>query len=239
MARWALEAVDLNKAYGEGPRRVEILKGASLKVAVGEKVAIVGASGVGKTTLLHILGTLDRPTAGKVYHFGKDVFSLSERELSRFRNERLGFVFQFHHLLPEFNALENVMLPALIGGRPLAEARARAEEVLKQVGLGARLFHRIGELSGGERQRVAIARALVMNPPVILADEPTGNLDVTTARGVLDLLLHINQTYATTMVIVTHNLEIAVRMDRVLSLSEGQIVELPKDQPWPWALKER
>ncbi len=239
MARWALEAVDLYKAYGEGPRRVEILKGACLKVAVGEKVAIVGASGVGKTTLLHILGTLDRPTAGKVYHFGKDVFSLSERELSRFRNERLGFVFQFHHLLPEFNALENVMLPALIGGRPLAEARVRAEEVLKQVGLGARLFHRIGELSGGERQRVAIARALVMNPPVILADEPTGNLDVTTARGVLDLLLHINQTYATTMVIVTHNLEIAVRMDRVLSLSEGQIVELPKDQPWPWALKER
>ncbi len=239
MARWALEAVDLYKAYGEGPRQVEILKGASLKVAVGEKVAIVGASGVGKTTLLHILGTLDRPSAGKVYHFGEDVFSLPERELSRFRNERLGFVFQFHHLLPEFNALENVMLPALIGGKSLAEARARAEEVLKQVGLGARLFHRIGELSGGERQRVAIARALVMNPPVILADEPTGNLDVTTARGVLDLLLHINQTYATTMVIVTHNLEIAVRMDRVLSLSEGQIIELPKDQPWPWVLKEQ
>ena len=234
MANWALEARDLFKAYGEGKRRVEILKGASFKVAAGERVAIVGASGVGKTTLLHILGTLERPSAGKVFHFGEDVFALSERELSLFRNRRLGFVFQFHHLLPEFDVLENVMLPALIAGEPPSRARERAREVLEKVGLSGRFHHRVGELSGGERQRVAIARALVMNPPVILADEPTGNLDVRTAREVTDLLLQINETYATTMVIVTHNPELATRMERIFGLSDGKVIELPKDKPWPW-----
>ncbi len=235
MANWAIEASEIYKIYGEGPQRVEVLRGASLKIAAGERVAIVGASGVGKTTLLHILGTLDKPSSGKVYHFGTDVFSLSDRDLSRFRNERLGFVFQFHHLLPEFNALENVMLPLLIAGKTLSQAQIQAQEVLEKVGLGKRYFHRIGELSGGERQRVAIARALVMNPPVILADEPTGNLDVKTAQEILDLLLHINETYATTMVIVTHNLELATKMERIFGLREGKVVELPRDKPWPWA----
>ncbi|NPA49871.1 MAG: ABC transporter ATP-binding protein [Thermodesulfobacteria bacterium] len=238
MANWAISVEDLYKVYGRGAQRVEVLKGASFQVAAGERVAIVGASGVGKTTLLHIMGTLDRPTRGKVFHFGVDVFSLADEELSRFRNQKLGFIFQFHHLLPEFNALENVMLPALIAGKPPSEAREAAEEVLSKVGLSHRLTHRTGELSGGERQRVAIARALVMNPPVILADEPTGNLDVRTAQEVADLLLQINETYATTLVVVTHNPELAARMERVFGLCDGKVIELPKDKPWPWMVSE-
>ena len=238
MANWAIAAKDLYKVYGNGPHRVEVLKGASFEVAAGEKVAIVGASGVGKTTLLHLIGTLDRPTKGKVYHFGKDVFSLSDEELSRFRNRHLGFIFQFHHLLPEFNALENAMLPALIAGISPGKAQKTAQEVLARVGLSHRLRHRIGELSGGERQRVAIARALVMNPPVILADEPTGNLDVRTAQEVIDLLLQINETYATTLVVVTHNPEFAARMERIFGIWDGKVIELPKDRPWPWMRSE-
>ncbi|OAG28495.1 ABC transporter ATP-binding protein [Thermodesulfatator autotrophicus] len=234
MAKTAIEAKNLIKVYGSGPQRVEVLQGASFKIAAGEKVAIVGASGVGKTTLLHILGTLDRPDQGQVFHFGVDVFSLSDRELSRFRNQKLGFVFQFHHLLPEFNTLENTMLPALIAGKSVKEARKMAEEILERVGLSHRLNHRIGELSGGERQRVAIARALVLNPPVLLADEPTGNLDVKTAQEIVKLFLRINQTYATTLVVVTHNPELATQMDRVFGLSAGKIIELSKDEPWPW-----
>ncbi len=238
MTKLAIEAKNLTKVYGSGLGRVEVLKGADLEILAGEKVAIVGASGVGKTTLLHIIGTLDRPDSGQVLHFGVDVFSLPDLELSRFRNKKLGFVFQFHHLLPEFNALENTMLPALIEGRPTKEARELAEAILEKVGLSHRLTHRVSELSGGERQRVAIARALVLNPPVLLADEPTGNLDVKTAQGIVDLFLYINQAHATTLVVVTHNPELAAKMDRVFGLSNGKIIELPKDEPWPWTLKK-
>ncbi len=238
MANWAISVENLYKTYGRGPSKIEVLKGATFQVAAGERVAIVGASGVGKTTLLHIMGTLDRPTKGKVFHFGEDVFSLADEELSRFRNQKLGFIFQFHHLLPEFNALENVMLPALIAGKSSLEAKQAAEEVLAKVGLSHRLTHRTGELSGGERQRVAIARALVMNPPVILADEPTGNLDVRTAQEIADLLLQINETYATTLVVVTHNPELAARMERVFGLCDGKVIELSKDKPWPWIISE-
>ncbi len=238
MARPAIEVQDLTKVYGEGPARVEVLRGVNFTIAQGERVAIVGPSGSGKSTLLHILGTLDRPTSGEVRHFGENTFTLSDLELSRFRNQKVGFVFQFHHLLPEFNALENVMLPALIAGHPTLEAQRMATKVLEQVGLARRLTHRVGELSGGERQRVAIARALVMRPPLILADEPTGNLDVRTAREVANLLLQINQSYATTLVIVTHNPELASMMERVLGLSDGRVIELSPDKPWPWGPKE-
>ncbi|WP_022853119.1 ABC transporter ATP-binding protein [Thermodesulfatator atlanticus] len=239
MAKWAIEGVNLCKSYGKGEQRVEVLKGANIAISPGERVAIVGASGVGKTTLLHILGTLDKPEKGKVFHFGQDVFALKDEELSRFRNRKIGFVFQFHHLLPEFNALENVMLPALIAGKSLKEAERAAKEVLAGVGLSHRLSHRTSELSGGERQRVAIARALVLNPPVLLADEPTGNLDVKTADDVVNLLLHINETYATTLVIVTHNPALAAKMQRVFGLSQGKVIELPKDEPWPWKVSKK
>jgi len=237
MAKVAISAQGVVKTFGSGEQRVEVLKGVNLSILAGERVAIVGASGVGKTTLLHILGTLDRPTSGKVYHFDQDVFSLPEGALSRFRNQKLGFVFQFHHLLPEFNTLENVMLPALIAGWPVNKAREAAKEVLGRVGLSHRLNHQMGELSGGERQRVAIARALVMNPPVILADEPTGNLDLRTAQEVVDLLLQINKSYATTLVVVTHNPELAAKMNRIFGLVDGKVVELSKDEPWPWSKK--
>ncbi len=237
MAKGAIEVKGLYKAFGKGPSRIEVLKGLDLHVSAGERVAVVGPSGAGKSTLLHILGTLDRPNAGKVYLFGEDVFSYSDQELSRFRNQKLGFVFQFHHLLPEFNALENVMLPALIAGISIPEAQKRAREILKQIGLASHLEHRVGELSGGERQRVAIARALVMKPSIILADEPTGNLDLYTSQEVANLLLHINRTYATTLVIVTHNPELAAKMERILGLVDGKIVELSPDEPWPWSQK--
>ncbi len=239
MAKPAIEVRGLTKVYGEGAGRVEVLRGVEFVISEGERVAIVGPSGSGKSTLLHILGTLDRPTSGQVRHFGQETFSLSDPELSRFRNQKIGFVFQFHHLLPEFNALENVMLPALIAGYSTPEAQKMATTVLEQVGLGRRLSHRVGELSGGERQRVAIARALVMRPPIILADEPTGNLDVRTAREVANLLLQINRSYATTLVIVTHNPELAAMMERVLGLSDGRVVELSPDKPWPWSRDER
>jgi lipoprotein-releasing system ATP-binding protein len=235
MAKVAIAAENLVKVYGSGEQRVEVLRGVNLSILAGERVAIVGASGVGKTTLLHLLGTLDRPTSGRVLHFGQDVFALSEADLSRFRNKNLGFVFQFHHLLPEFNALENVMFPALIAGWSRSEARKAASEVLERVGLSHRLTHRMGELSGGERQRVAIARAIVLRPPVLLADEPTGNLDVRTAEEVVALLLQVNENYGTTLVLVTHNPELAAKMQRVFGLIDGQIVELSKDEPWPWS----
>ena len=237
MANPVIETRGLRKIFGKGPGQIEVLKGLDLKISAGEKVAIVGPSGAGKSTLLHILGTLDRPTSGEVKIFGEDVFSYSDQELSRFRNRKLGFVFQFHHLLPEFNALENVMLPALIGGLPLPKARQKAQEMLQQMGLASRLEHRVGELSGGERQRVAIARALVLGPEILLADEPTGNLDLRTAQEVADLLLHINQSYATTLVVVTHNPELAAKMERILGLADGKIVELSPDEPWPWSQK--
>ena len=201
-----------------------VLDGIDLDIRAGEMLAIVGASGVGKSTFLHIVGGLDRPTSGKVYYGDTDVFSLDNGQLSRFRNERVGFVFQFHHLLPEFSALENVMMPALIQRMDREQAADAAGKILTDVGLGARLLHRPGELSGGEQQRVAVARALMLKPDVVLADEPTGNLDMHTGESVHDLLLKINKQQGITFVIVTHNDKLAVRADRVLRMAEGKLI---------------
>jgi len=206
-----------------GPVELPVLDGIELDIRAGEMLAVVGASGVGKSTLLHILGALDKPTSGKVYYGDIDVFSLDNGRLSRFRNERVGFVFQFHHLLPEFSALENVMMPALIRRMDREEAAAVAEKILTDVGLGARLLHRPGELSGGEQQRVAVARALMLKPDVVLADEPTGNLDMHTGEAIHDLLLDINKQQGITFVIVTHNDKLALRADRVLRMADGRL----------------
>jgi lipoprotein-releasing system ATP-binding protein len=206
-----------------GPVALQVLDGIDLDIRKGEMLAIVGASGVGKSTLLHILGALDRPTSGKVYYGDLDVFGMDNGRIARFRNERVGFVFQFHHLLPEFTALENVMMPALIRRTDRDQAAEDAAKMLTDVGLGARLLHRPGELSGGEQQRVAVARALILKPDVVLADEPTGNLDMHTGEAVHDLLLTINKTQGITFVIVTHNDKLAVRADRVLRMAEGRL----------------
>jgi lipoprotein-releasing system ATP-binding protein len=220
-----IEVRDVVKTFGNGGKRVEVLKGINLTFSRGERTAIVGASGAGKTTLLHILGVLDRPTSGKVLYWGEDVFRLNERELAFFRNREVGFVFQFHHLLPEFTALENTMMPCLLAGLSKNEAIGRAETILAQVGLQKRLPHKPGELSGGEQQRVAVARALVMGPKVLLADEPTGNLDTKTGESVFDLLLELNRIRNVTLVIVTHNLQLAGRLSRQIRLVDGVPVE--------------
>lgn len=206
-----------------GPVELPVLDGIDLDIRAGEMLAVVGASGVGKSTLLHILGALERPTSGKIYYGDVDVFGLDNGRLSRFRNERVGFVFQFHHLLPEFSALENVMMPALIRRMDRGEAAEAAAKILTDVGLGARLLHRPGELSGGEQQRVAVARALMLKPDVVLADEPTGNLDMHTGEAMHDLLLGINKQQGITFVIVTHNDKLAVRADRVLRMADGRL----------------
>ena len=219
-----LEVVDLCKHYGSGETRVEVLKGLSLSVDPGASIALVGASGAGKSTLLHVMGTLDRPSAGKVMFNGEDLFSLNDSALASFRNSSIGFVFQFHHLLAEFTALENTMMPALIGGLHRGEAAARAEELLRDVGLGHRLTHKPGELSGGEQQRVAIARALVLSPSLLLADEPTGNLDMKTSEEVHELLTAIRSKHGTALVVVTHNEKLAERMGRIVRLADGRIV---------------
>ncbi|MEF3167901.1 MAG: ABC transporter ATP-binding protein [Deltaproteobacteria bacterium] len=216
----------LAKTYRSNENVVPVLRDVTMEIHRGEVVAIVGASGVGKTTLLHILGTLDHPSSGTVLHFGENVFSWPDRALSRFRNEKIGFVFQFHRLLPEFTALENVMLPCLVARVPRREAAEKAEAILRELGMGERLGHRTGQLSGGEQQRVALARAMVRDPSIILADEPTGNLDETTGRKVADLFFSMNKRYSLTMVIVTHNLALAERMDRRLGLRDGQVREL-------------
>jgi lipoprotein-releasing system ATP-binding protein len=216
-----IQVQQLNKCFGNGAKRVEVLKGIDLTFLQSEKAAIVGASGVGKTTLLHILGTLDRPTSGKVLYQGKDVFAMNEREVALFRNREMGFVFQFHHLLPEFNALENTMMPCLIQGIPRKEAASRAESILTLVGLKDRLSHKPGELSGGEQQRVAVARALVLEPKVLLADEPTGNLDTKTGESVFDLLQSLNQIKGVMLIVVTHNLKLADRLPRQIHLVDG------------------
>jgi len=218
-----IAAVDLNKSFKLDQTEVHVLKGVSLEIKRGELVAIVGASGVGKTTLLHILGTLDRPTSGTVRFDGNDVFAMDDQALAEFRNRKIGFVFQFHHLLPEFTALENVMLPALIRRQSEAAARAAAEAVLKEVGLAHRLAHRIGELSGGEQQRVAVARALVLHPDLVLADEPTGNLDTHTGEEVFKLLRDLNRAKGITFVIVTHNEALSRQADRIIRMVDGQI----------------
>ena len=217
-----IQVQNLFKSYGNGSKRVEVLKGADLTFSRGEKAAIVGASGVGKTTLLHILGTLDRPTSGKVLYEGKDIYALNEKDLALFRNREIGFVFQFHHLLPEFNALENTMMPCLIQGIPKKESASRAEAILTLVGLKERLTHKPGELSGGEQQRVAVARALVLGPKVLLADEPTGNLDTKTGEAVFDLLQELNQIKGVTLIVVTHNLKLASRLSRQIHLLDGK-----------------
>jgi len=219
-----LQALELHKIYGDGPGRIEILRGVSLTLQAGEMVAVVGASGSGKTTLLQLLGTLDQPSEGRILFEGREIGSLGDEALSRLRNERIGFIFQFHHLLPEFTALENVIMPGLIAGRPRRELSECARELLDRVGLDQRRHHRPGELSGGERQRVALARALAMRPSLLLADEPTGNLDHASGRQVFALLQELSGSMGLTTVMVTHNLELAGRMHRVLTLRAGQLL---------------
>jgi len=220
-----IQVQQIFKSYGNGAKRVEVLKGVDLTFSQGERAAIVGASGVGKTTLLHILGALDRPTSGKVLYEGREVFTLNEKELALFRNREIGFVFQFHHLLPEFNALENTMMPCLIQGVPKKEAGLQAEAILTSVGLKDRLSHKPGELSGGEQQRVAVARALVLEPRVLLADEPTGNLDAKTGESVFNLLQELNQIKGVTVIVVTHNLNLAGQLPRQIHLVDGKALE--------------
>lgn len=206
-----------------GPVELTVLNRLDLDIRKGEMLAIVGASGVGKSTFLHILGGLDHPTSGKVFYRDTDIFGMDQDEIARFRNQHVGFVFQFHHLLPEFSALENVMMPSLIRGTHRAEAAAAASNALADVGLGGRILHRPGELSGGEQQRVAVARALMLNPDVVLADEPTGNLDAHTGEAVHELLQKINKERGVTFVIVTHNDKLAIRADRILRMADGKL----------------
>ena len=218
-----LEVTDLCKSFGTKAGKVEVLKGISLKVAAGETIALVGASGAGKSTLLHVMGTLDRPTSGKVMFGNDDVFQMGDKALARFRNRSIGFVFQFHHLLPEFSALENVMMPLLISGMKKDEAEKVATDLLGDVRLARRLSHKPGELSGGEQQRVAIARALVMSPRLLLADEPTGNLDMKTSDEVHDIMAGIHREKGITLIIVTHNERLAARMGKTIRLADGRI----------------
>ena len=223
MSNALLEVVDLCKSYQSGDRVVDVLSGISLEIRGGEIIALVGASGAGKSTLMHIMGALDRPSSGTVRYMGEDLFRKSERQLATFRNSSIGFVFQFHHLLPEFTALENVMMPALINGLARSEAMSRAASLLDEVGLKQRVSHKPGELSGGEQQRVAVARALVMGPKLLLADEPTGNLDMKTSESIHQLFTDLHSNRGLTVLVVTHNEKLAARTDRQIRLLDGKI----------------
>ena len=226
MSDQIIRAEKLGKTYAEGTLRTHVFDGLDFTVHAGETVAILGASGAGKSTLLHLLGGLDTPTAGEVYVAGQKMSALSDAARGRLRNRALGFVYQFHHLLPEFTALENVMLPVLLGGAPVPEAMRKARVLLESVGLGPRLEHKPGELSGGERQRAAVARALVNGPGCVLGDEPTGNLDEKTAAHVFGQMLELNRAQRTSLVLVTHDRGLARKLDRVLELHEGKLREL-------------
>lgn len=221
--RWSplLEAKGLFKTYGTGAAEIQVLKGIDITISSGEMVAVIGASGSGKTTLLQVLGTLDRATRGTLSFSGRSLENLYEDQLSLHRNQNIGFIFQFHHLLPEFSALENVMMPGLIHGENKTKLAGRAEELLSKVNLSHRLQHRSGELSGGEQQRVALARALIMNPSLLLADEPTGNLDSKSGQMVFDLLHNLSRERKLSVVMVTHNQKLAQAMDRCLTLQDG------------------
>jgi len=215
-----IQVQNLHKSFGS----LEVLKGVNLTVEKGEVVAIVGKSGAGKTTLLQLIGTLDRPTKGNVIIQGTDVFAMKDSELAAFRNKHIGFIFQFHQLLPEFTALENVCIPAMIAREKESEYKARAERLLRELGLSERMHHKPNELSGGEKQRVAAARALMMQPDIILADEPTGSLDEKNKKELSDLLLHLRKQYGQTILLVTHDKELAQMADRIIEIKDGKIV---------------
>ncbi len=226
-----VRVVHMTKQFVIGAQVIEVLKDVDLTLGVGEMVTIIGASGAGKSTLLHCLGTLDLPSSGKILFDGVDIVELPPPELARFRNRTIGFVFQFHHLLPEFSALENVMMPALVARMPVREARSRAEHMLESVRMSHRLAHRPGELSGGEQQRVAIARALVMQPKLLLADEPTGNLDTRTSEEVHELLFQLNESQRITMLVVTHNMDLARQMPLKIRMADGRLIGDTIEEP--------
>lgn len=219
-----IKVTDLHKSFSMGSHELPVIKGINLEIQRGELIAIVGASGAGKSTLLHIIGTLDRPTSGTVTFDGQDLFQLSDTQQAEFRNRRVGFVFQFHHLLPEFTALENACMPALVQRRDQPTVEADAQALLAEVGLSKRVHHKPGELSGGEQQRVAMARALMQKPDVILADEPTGNLDTHTGDSLFALMRELNRSRRTTFIIVTHNDKLSAQCDRIVHMQDGMIV---------------
>ena len=218
-----IQVQNLSKTFLKDGLAIEVLKGLNLRIDDGESLAIVGVSGSGKSTLIHILGTLDHPTSGTILYDNVDVFTWPEQKLAAFRNRKIGFIFQFHNLLPEFTGLENTMMPALIRRMPKSEAKRRAEALLCEVGLGDRITHKPGELSGGEQQRVAIARALILEPEILLADEPTGNLDTETGKKIEEILVALNRTKGITLIVVTHNQSLADRMSRQIGLRDGRI----------------
>src|SRR3972149_137071 len=219
----AIKINNLTKTFVKDGLKIEVLKGINFAVSAGESLAVAGVSGAGKSTLIHIIGALDRPTSGSVRVDGVDVFKWEEKKLARFRNEKVGFIFQFFNLLPEFTSLENTMMPALLQGKSHREAREQAEIILNEVGLGDRMNHQPGELSGGEQQRVAVARALIMKPGIILADEPTGSLDRSTGVKIEDILVNLNKTREVTLIVVTHNKSLADKMSRNIGLEDGRI----------------